>query len=564
MTTADAAVDIVHGGRIMAEALASQQVSTIFTLGGGHIVELLDGCIDTSIRVVDLRHEGAAALAAEGWALATGDPGVVAVTAGPGFTNALTGFVDAAAWNVPLVLIAGRTGLKLSGRGAIMDIDQRAVVSPVAKWAATCYRPEMIAQLTEEAVHRARSGRPGAVYLEVPHDVLGAHLQRPDIPAHRPMVSGPPRPSSTDVARAADALTRAAKPLVVAGGGAFWSGAADGITRLCESAQIPVTTTSSARGLVADSHPWCLGSLVHGGAALVAADVVVVLGSAFNANLLYGGPPLFSPEQTIIQVDIDAAQFGGNRSPDIALCGDVGTAAFDLAAVCGPVPAGREAWLAEARSLVSFSHDMWDAESAGGDGSRVHPGAMAREVARFAREACGDRVTLVADGGDTLTWALAYFYAEGPGRLLSTTTALGTLGVGMPFALAAGAARPGEPVIAVVGDGAFGLSAVEIDSAVRHGIPMVIVVGNNAGWGDVRHHQTEVFGREIGSRLRDSRYDQVAEALGGHGEHVRTISELRPALDRALASGLPAVVNVQTDPAVMSQLLRMMVRMGIM
>jgi acetolactate synthase-1/2/3 large subunit len=185
-------------------------------------------------------------------------------------------------------------------------------------------------------------------------------------------------------------------------------------------------------------------------------------------------------------------------------------------------------------------------------------------VAAFAREVCGDAVTLVADGGDTLTWALAYLYAEGPGRMLSTTTALGTLGVGLPFALAARLARPDEPVILIAGDGAFGLTAMELDTAVRHNLPVVVVVANNAGWGDVRHHQTEVFGREIGSALRDTRYDRLAEALGGHGEHVRDLAALRPALQRALDSGVAAVVNVETDPAVLSELLRAMVQMGIM
>ena len=207
---------------------------------------------------------------------------------------------------------------------------------------------------------------------------------------------------------------------------------------------------------------------------------------------------------------------------------------------------------------------MWEKQVADHHGSRIHPGALVREVAAFAREVCGDAVTLVADGGDTLTWALAYLYAEGPGRMLSTTTALGTLGVGLPFALAARLARPDEPVILIAGDGAFGLTAMELDSAVRHNLPVVVVVANNAGWGDVRHHQTEVFGREIGSALRDTRYDLLAEALGGHGEDVRDLAELRPALQRAFDSGVAAVVNVETDPAVLSDLLRAMVGMGIM
>ncbi len=555
-----------HGGRLMADALRRQGIDTIFTLGGGHIVELLDGCIDAGIRVVDMRHEGAASMAAEGWALVTGSTGVAAVTAGPGFTNALTGFVDACVGNVPMVLVAGRTALRQAGRGAVADVDQRAIAMPVAKWAATCNRGEMIGRLTEEAVHRARSERPGAVYLEVPHDVLGMRgaVVDGDATAVFPRELSRGSAASGDVARAVAAIEDAARPVVLAGSGAFWSGAGGQIARLCEVAHVPVITTSAARGLVPDSHRWCLGSLVNAGVALVCADVVVVLGSAFNANLLYGGAPLFGPDQVVIQVDVDGGQLGGNRLPDIALRGDVAGVVTSIVEARPTAPDTRVAWLDEARSLVQFSRDSWATQVSAHHGSRIHPGALAREVAAFARDVGRSGVTLVADGGDSMTWALGYFEAEGPGRLLTTTTAFGTLGVGLPFALAAQLARPGEPVILLSGDGAFGLSAMELDTAVRHHLPVVVVVANNAGWGDVRHHQSMAFGREVGSDLRDTRYDLLAAALGGHGEHVRDIVELRPALDRALESRVAAVVNVETDPAVVSELLVTMMQLGVM
>ena len=556
---------MVHGGRPLADALRRQGVDTIFTLGGGHIVELLDGCVDAGVRVVDMRHEGAAAMAAEGWALATGTTGVAAVTAGPGFTNALTGFVDACVGNAPVVLIAGRTAQRQAGRGAVADVNQRAMVMPVAKWTATCHRPETIGRLAEEAVHRARSGRPGATYLEVPHDLLAARAPASagESVASFPAAGGHSA-AAADVARAVRALEGAVRPVLLAGSGAFWSGAGGEIARLCEAAQVPVITTSAARGLVPDSHPWCLGSLVNAGIALASADVVVVLGSAFNANLLYGGAPLFSPSQVVIQVDIDAGQLGGNRLPDVALQGDVAGVVSSLIEALPAATRTRTAWLDEARSLVQLARDSWEKQVAAHHGSRIHPGALAREVAAFARDAGRDGVTLVADGGDSMTWALGYFDADGPGRLLTTTTAFGTLGVGLPFALAAQLARPAEPVILLSGNGAFGLSALELDTAVRHHLPVVVVVANNAGWGDVRHHQTAVFGREVGSVLRDTRYDRFAAALGGHGEHVRRLTDLRPALDRALQSGVPAVVNVETDPAVVSELLVTMMQLGVM
>jgi acetolactate synthase-1/2/3 large subunit len=547
----------------MAERLRANGVDLMFTVGGGHIVELLDGCIDAQVRVIGMRHEGATTQAAQGWALATGRTGVAAVTAGPGFTNALTGFADAAVWNMPLLMIAGRTALKRRGRGAVGDLEQLAMVAPIAKWAASAYAAPAIARLTDEALYRARSGRPGAVYLEVPHDVFLTRTApaepQPGFPDPAPV----PAAAAADLDRVVQALRQASRPIVLAGGGAFWSGAGEAIARFCETAEVPVTTTSAARGLVADSHPWCLGSLVHAGVALASADCVLLLGSTFNANLIYGGPPLFTDEQTVIQVDIAADQMGGNRAADICVAGDVRQVMTDL---CGRAPTNRggTAWRDQARELVQLSVGMWDQQVDAHRGLLVHPGALAREVAAFARSEFGGAATLVADGGDTLTWALAYADAQAPGHLLSTTTALGTLGVGLPFALAAQLARPRERTILITGDGAFGFSAMEMDTAARHGLPVIVVVANNGGWGDVRHHQRQVHGREIGSVLAPTRYDRLAEALGGYGEHVDGIAGLRPALQRAAASEVPALIDVSTDPDVISALLGAMMSLGIM
>jgi acetolactate synthase-1/2/3 large subunit len=288
-----------------------------------------------------------------------------------------------------------------------------------------------------------------------------------------------------------------------------------------------------------------------------------VLGSAFNGNLVYGGPPLFNEEQTLVQVDIAADQIGGSRRADIAVQGDVREVMAQLTRSGVRSRDGR-AWLAQGRELLEISREMWDRQVDDYRGDLVHPGALAREVAKFARESWGGASTLVADGGDTLTWALAYFDAEAPGRLLSTTTALGTLGVGLPFALAAKAARPEEPVVLLTGDGAFGLSAMEMDTAARCHLPVIVVVANNGGWGDVRHHQREMYGKEVASVLADTRYDRLAEALGCHGERVEQLADLRPALERAASAGAPALIDVRTDPDVLSALLRAMMTVGIM
>jgi acetolactate synthase-1/2/3 large subunit len=518
--------------------------------------------------MLDFRHEGAAALAAEGWALATAQTGFAAVTAGPGFTNAITALVDAQLGGVPLVLFAGRTARWNQGRGAVMDIEQALIAATIAKRTVSCPRPEQIRQRLAEAFHHARSGRPGSVYLEISADVVNATEPSGLEPrAGFPARFAPSTISRSDLDAVVAAVNLSSRPLVLAGSGAFFSGAGEALKRLAEVAHLPVVTTSAARGLLPDSHPWCAGSLVHAGAALVRADLVIVLGSGFNANLLYGAPPLFGEDQFVIQVDIAAEALGGNRLPQLAINGGVAEVVADLSttwAVAG-TQTDRSSWLAEVRNICTLSLEGWDQQIEDWHGEAIHPGVLAREVAAEVRRH-GNGVTLVADGGDSLAWALAYFHADGPGRLLTTTTALGTLGVGLPFAIAAQVARPHDLVVLLTGDGAFGLAAMELDTAVRHQLPIVVVVSNNSAWADVAHHQDALFGtgHRVASRLAPVRYDKLAESLGAHGEHVTKVAELQPALARAMSCGVPAVVNVETDPEVLSDLLRLMGQLSVM
>ncbi|HEX6488775.1 MAG TPA: thiamine pyrophosphate-binding protein [Candidatus Dormibacteraeota bacterium] len=554
----------IPGGELVAGALKAGGVDTIFTVPGGHIMPLLDACPAAGIRVIGCRHEGAAALAAEGWALATGRTGVATVTAGPGFTNSVTGLIDAGTGHVPAVLIGGRTPLGQAGRGSVMDIDQRAIAAPAVKWSTICPDPSRISRFVTEALYRSRAGRPGAVYLEIPMDVMSAQGAPPDATEGFPAQAPRPAAPAGDIELAVRMLEEAERPVIIAGGGAFWSGAGDDLRAFCERSGVPVTTTSFARGLIADSHPLCLGFLLHGGLAVVSADVVLVLGSAFNANLGYGRPPILSAEQKVIQVDLEPAEVGGNRRPDLAIAGDVSLTLRELAALWRRPAERYTGWMEECGRFNALSVESWDRQVDGHEGEKIHPGAVAREVVSFARDVAGPTVTLVADGGDAVTWGLAYSYAEGPGRFLATTTALGTLGVGVPFGLAAAAARPGEPVLVFTGDGAFGLSAMEIETAARESLPLVAVVANNAAWGDVKHEGAGYSPDRVATDLGNCRYDLLAQALGGHGEHVTALDRLRPALERSLASGTAAVVNVETDPTVLSDLMRMVGSMSLM
>ena len=547
-----------HGGIHAARALKDAGVSMIFALPGGHILSLFEGCRLEGIRIVDTRHEEGATMAALGWALATGEVGVAAVTAGPGVTNAFPGVAEARGAGAPLALIAGKTGLRQHGRGAVQDLDQLTVMRPVTTWAQTCMKAERIPHFVAEAIHRARSQPPGPVFLDIPQDVF---MQPAELP---PTASGYPEedlraaPRGADLERAVELLRGAERPVIVAGGGAFWSGAGEALTAFVERTGIPVTTTSAARGLVPDDHPLCLGSLIHGGVATASADVVLVLGSRFNANLSYGGHPLFRPGQTLIQVDASPASVGGNRRPDLAVIADVRTF-LEEASHDGD----HAEWAERCREAAATSRASWDAQT-GHRGERMNAGWLAREVATFARS-LGTH-TFVCDGGDSLVWGLAFANATGPGRHLFTGTNLGTLGIGTPFALAAKAARPAEPVFLFTGDGAFGLSAMEVETAVRHDLPIVVVVVNNGGWGDVRHEQRAFYGDDAdrGALLSNMRYDLLAESFGGHGERVERPDDVEPALKRAVDAGVPAILDCLTDPDVESELIRGLADLDVM
>ena len=551
-----------HAGKRVARGLRGHGVEVVFALCGGHVLPILDGCLDEGIRVVDARHEGAAVMMAEGYAYAARRPGVCAVTAGPGFTNAVTGLANANHSGAPVVVLGGRTPLKTWKRDAIQDVDQLALARIVSKRATLCMATERVEEYIVDAFWHATAPRAGVAYVDLPTDVLLSDSQ--DTPPWSPGY-----PSDVAGSRAADesidalvALLRdGERPVVICGSGPFWGRADDALAKFAETTNIPVTTTGPARGLLPDSHPGCLGSLAHGGVAVAMADVVVICGSRFDGNMIFGGPPLFSPHQKIVQIDVRAEAFGGNRAPHLAVLGDAAEVLAQVADAWDAEP--RSAWLGEARGYADASRDAWNAESdAEVDG--VHPGYLARVVSDVAHER--GETTLVCDGGDILTWGIAQFRAEHPGAILTTGTALGTLGVGVPFAVGAKAARPGDTVICLAGDGAFGLSAMEVDTAARHGLPIVVVVSNNGAWADVRHEQQAWFGddRLVASDLGFTPYEKLAEMVGGYGAFVERPEDVRPAIEKAVDSNSVAVVNVRTDPTVVSEILRGIGQLGVM
>lgn len=553
----------IDAGRLMARSLRDHGVARVFGLHGGHIDPLLYGLVNEGIDILDTRHEQGAALMAEGWGLATGETGVCAVTAGPGFTNSLTGLANGAMNRSPMLVLAGRRPTSQSDVWTLQDLPQLPMVEPVTRWARSIADGARAGEYVRTALAEARGAPPGPVYLDVPADVLSRPV--PDGALDRlapPVAASDPAPDSTTVEQVAARLAAAERPLIVAGSGAHWSGAGPAIARLAATFGVPVLTVNAGRGCVADDDPWCVGGASPMASAFPAAatgaDLVLCLGVRLGYVLLNG---LVFGSTPLIRVDTDRAELARNAPGSVEVVADV-RAFCEAVATCGTrsEPVAPTDWLGQLVEARRVARAGFDDLEVGPEG-RIHPAAAIRAMV----EVGGDRATFVTDGGDTMVWGMCRFPAHGPGRLLGTSSYFGALGVGIPYALAAKLARPDDPCLLWVGDGAFGFNAIEFDTAVRHSIPIVAVVADNASWAMSRHGQGLQFGYDqlVASELGDRPYERVVEALGGHGERVERIDDLRPALERALASGLPACVNVAVDPGVVSPATQMMASVGL-
>jgi len=541
--TADAA-------RLTVAQLAREGVRVLFTLTGGHVAPIHDACLDAGLRLIDVRHEDAAVHMAHAWARLTGEAGVACVTAGPGLTNTVTAVATAWAAATPVLVLAGRAPVAQFDLGALQDVDQVGLLRPVTRAAFTVLEGARAAEYVHAALRLAHCPPGAPVLVEIPTDVLrqpvGGDPAALTLPPARPT---PPAPDPALVARAAALLERAARPVIVAGSGVLWARAAGPLRALAERLAAPVLTTSLARGLLPRGHA------LHLPAArtwlLERADVVLVVGTRFNYVLGYGRPPRLPAAARVVQIDAAATELGRNRPVDVALQADAGAALAALTAALPAAPPPRP-WLAEARARDRAAREALEAEAAA-DAVPVHPLRLARDVARTVPP----ESTIVLDGGDILSFARQVVEPDAPGQFLDPGP-FGCLGVGLPFANAARLARPAAPVVCLTGDGALGLHLMEFDTAVRHGLAVVVVVSNNAAWGIEWNSQRLDYGadRTVATLLRDCRFDRVAEALGGHGERVTEPAAIVPALRRALEAGGPALVDVVTDPRCTSPDLR--------
>jgi len=538
----------VHGGHIVAEYLKEVEgIDIIFALSGGHIAPIFDGCLDNDVRIIDVRHEQAAVMMAHSWSIFSGKPGVCLVTAGPGFTNSLTGVVNAYLENVPVVIISGMVAIRDLDKGALQDMDQQGMVKPVVKWAGRCHETSRIPEYLEMAFRYAVSGRPGPVFLEIAPDALYLAVEEEEISyAAKPAAKYPVAPAEDAVAQAVELLNNAERPLFIGGSGIAQSRCADEVKALVEKGNIPTLLFDNSRGGIPDEHPLSLwdGGLMGMLAATSMADVVLAVGIRFNWVLNFGDPLV---NAKVIRVDIDPAEVDRNRAADVALVGDAGVVLAKLNQ--GIEEKDRSGWLGTLKSTFA-ALTAGEKEAMETPAAPIHPFRITRAI----REATGDDAIFIVDGGDTVYFGMIGLRAREMSGVIGSGTLFGCLGTGVPFAIGAKLARPDKTVVLLTGDGSFGLNAMEMETSCRHGAPIVTVICNDQAWGMVKHHQELYYEecRVCGTELGVIHYEKIVEALGGHAEFVDKDSDILPAIKRALECGGPACVNVITDPTVTS------------
>jgi acetolactate synthase-1/2/3 large subunit len=530
----------LQGGRLVAQALAAEGVDAVFTLCGGHVMPVYEGCRLEGIRVIDARHEQSAAHAAEAWGRVRRTAGVAIVTAGPGVTGTVTAVANALAAQAPLVVIGGARPLVQAEQGALQELDQLSLMKPITKWAAVCPLASRIPEYVAIAFRHALAPPRGPVYLELPMDLLFEEAA-PDPAPGRQRAPTRSAAAAEDVDRAAALLDAAERPVAVAGSGVWWDDAASELRVLAERCALPVFLNGSGRGALPPDHPLFFQHARS--RALRDADLVLVVGAALDFRLRYGR----FEAPALVHVHGDPRELGRNRVAEVSLAADCAAALDALAGTVRPRPE-RRAWH---QALGGAEQEWWERHRAelGSDAAPLHHYRLAAELARIV----DDDTVVIGDGGDVVAAVSRVARVRRPGHWLDPGP-FGCLGVGPGYALGVGTAGFGGKLVVVMGDGALGLNGLDFDSLVRFGVAAVLVVGNDAAWGEIRIPQVGIYGPEgeVATRLAPSRYDRLCEVFGGHGERVERPADLAPALERALAAGTAAIVDVALDPDAMA------------
>jgi len=532
----------VHGGQLAARTLKQAGVEVIFTLPGGHIMPIVDGCLDEGIKIVDVRHEQAAVHAADAWARCNpGEIGVAAITAGPGVTDGVTGVANAWRANSPILVFGGQGPFGSLRKGSLQEMDHLGVMRPITKFADAVYQTHRIPEYIELAIRHAVSGIPGPAFLEIPMDVFMGQVEWEQAPIPKVRTESPRlSPDRDEVRRAIELLQGCRRPMLMAGTSVKWSRAAAAMNDFIREIRIPSYTNGMGRGSVPPDSPEFLQRSRR--AALEKIDLIILAGTLLDFRMRFG--QTIPAEAKIIQLEMDATLIGQNRQTDVPLVGNLACSFEAMSQEMKNQGAQLDfsPWRDELRSIETEAEAKVQA-ALDSDEVPIDPQRMCRGVRDWLDTLDGPIV--IGDGGDIVATAAKIIPVKREGAWMDPGP-LGTLGVGMPFALSAQLAHPDKRVVIIYGDGSFGLNGFEYDTAVRFGLPVIGVVGNDGAWGQMMRPQGAMLGwdRLDGTLLGHTRYDKVVEALGGHGELVERPEELEPALERAAASGKPALVNV--------------------
>ena len=533
----------IHGGRLIARRLRAHGVSKLFTLSGGHLFSIYDGCREEGIELIDVRHEQTAAFAAEGWAKVTRTPGVCALTAGPGITNGMSAIASASQNGSPIVVLGGRAPAFRWGQGSLQEIDHVPFVRPLVKLAATADSTAEIPGLVDEALRVAMTPHTGPAFVDFPLDHVFMAAEEPledDAGSSPPSWAGPGA-SGAALDRAISLLRDAERPVIMAGTGLYWGHGERALRSLSEKLRIPVFLNGLGRGCVPADHE--LSFSRARGTALSGADVALVIGVPLDFRLGFGA--VFGADTDIVVVDVSEPLRDHPRPVAAELYGALPATLDAVRAGGGGTLPVREQWISSLRAVETEKRAAEAGELAD-ERAPLHPMRIYGELAQVL-----DRDAIViGDGGDFVSFAGRVVDSYVPGCWLDPGP-YGCLGSGLGYALAAKLARPERQVVLLLGDGAIGFAGMDLDTLARHGFAVVGVIGNNGIWALEKHPMEAMYGYSVAAELRpETRYDLVAEALGCDGALVREPGELRPALERAFESGRPTLVNVLTDPAV--------------
>ena len=532
----------MNGSEILGRCLKNEGTKDLFFILGGPMMHAENACASEGIRPIDVRHEQSAALMAQAYSRVLQKPGVCMAASGPGVINLTTGIANALIGCAPVVAIGGSSAIRQFGRQTFQEIDQVALMKPCTKWADRVVNLKRIPEMVNTAFQRAMSGKPGPVYLDFPADILYDRIDENEVDwtlSGRSLLRPRPMGEAAQVTALINALAKAERPIILTGSGVIWSQAWTDLQAFVEKAGIPFYTTPQGRGVLPDDHP--LSFLTMRSSAFREADLILIIGTRMNYIINHAAPPRFAAGATIARIDIDADEVASSpRKVDIGIVGDCKAVLQQLLAeMPGRVDEGRfAAW----RKALGEGESKKRTETGGGmsmNATPIHPLRLCDEVKNFMRR---DAI-LVVDGQEILNFGRQSMPTFMPGHRLNSGP-FGMMGVGMPFGVGAKIACPDKQVIVVHGDGSFGLNAMELDTAVRHKVPILVVISLNGGWtADPKREKT---GRDLGF----TRYDKMAEGLGCYGEYVEKPEDIGAALVRAqkkVDEGMVALVNVKTD-----------------